>query len=256
MDIGAQLRQAREARGLTIDAISRSTRVQPRILSAIEQNDSISLPPRPYGRGFVRSYASEVGLDPELTVRDFFSQFAPLQPVPSAGGAAIARPTPKWRERSLEDPVPRGWLWTSALVLAYAMVGALVITAGRWAFQPAQDRGAVGTSGTVATAPVPVVAQARPAAPQPTAAPPPSVVRVNLEAQRPVWVTAVVDGNRVVYRTLQAGERVDLNGTREVTVRVGDAGAIVWQVNGRPAAPMGPSGEVRTERVTVTDAPK
>jgi len=255
MDIGAQLRQAREARGLTIDAISRSTRVQPRILSAIEQNDSLSLPPRPYGRGFVRSYASEVGLDPELTVRDFFSQFAPLQPMPSAGAAEIARPTPKWRERSLEDPVPRGWVWTSALVLAYAIVGALVITAGRWAFQPAQESGTVGTSGTVATAPAPVVAQARPAAP-PTPAPPASVVRVNLEAQRPVWVTAVVDGTRVVYRTLQPGERVDLNGTREITVRAGDAGAIVWQVNGRPAAPMGQSGEVRTERVSVPDAPK
>ena len=63
MDIGTQLRNAREARGLTLDALSRSTRVQPRILSAIEQNDSMRLPPRPYGRGFVRAYASEVGLD-------------------------------------------------------------------------------------------------------------------------------------------------------------------------------------------------
>jgi hypothetical protein len=80
------------------------------------------------------------------------------------------------------------------------------------------------------------------------------VVRVNLEAARAVWVTAVVDGDRTVYRTLQAGERVALNGTHDVTLRVGDAGAIVWQVNGRPSAPMGQSGEVRTERVTLEDA--
>ena len=66
MDIGARLRDAREARGLSIDAVSRSTRVQSRILSAIERNDSMCLPPRPYGRGFVRAYASEVGLDPEV----------------------------------------------------------------------------------------------------------------------------------------------------------------------------------------------
>ena len=256
MDIGAQLRQAREARGLTIDALSRSTRVQPRILSAIEQNDSISLPPRPYGRGFVRSYASEVGLDPELTVRDFFSQFAPLQDVAPADLAWTARRTPKPRERSFDDPAPRGWLWTSALVLAYAVVGAAVITAGRWAFQPAEESGAVGTAGTVTTAPAPAAAQAQAPAVHAVPPPSPSVVRVNLEAQRPVWVTAVVDGNRVVYRTLQPGERVDLNGTKEVSVRAGDAGAILWQVNGGPAAPMGQSGEVRTERVTVTGAPK
>ena len=76
MDIGEQLRHAREARGLSIDALSKSIRVQPRILSAIEQNDCATIPPRPYGRGFVRTFAIEVGLDPESTVREFFSQFA------------------------------------------------------------------------------------------------------------------------------------------------------------------------------------
>jgi hypothetical protein len=42
-----------------------------------------------------------------------------------------------------------------------------------------------------------------------------------------------------------------LNGSHDITVRAGDAGAILWQVNGGPAAPMGQSGEVRTERVSV-----
>ena len=242
MDIGAQLRHAREARGLTIDAISRSTRVQPRILSAIEQNDSFSLPPRPYGRGFVRSFASEVGLDPDATVREFFSQFAPVAVVQAP---VEARRPPQDAERA----VPRGWLWTSALVITYAVVGALVIAAGRWVLHPGSESGAVGTSGTIASAPAAAPAEIPRTAPAKTPAPPPSVVRVNLEAQRAVWVTAAVDGSRAVYRTLQPGERVTLNGTREVTVRVGDAGAIVWQVNGRAAAPMGQSGEVRTERV-------
>lgn len=253
MDIGAQLRQAREARGLTIDAISRSTRVQPRILSAIEQNDSVALPPRPYGRGFVRSFASEVGLDPELTVREFFSQFAPLQ---VADPIASTLKTRERHEANMARSEPRGWLWTSALVIAYAVVGALVIAAGRWVLQPRAEQGAVGTSGSVVSAPAPAVAEA-PKPPAPTRpVTPASVVRVNLEAQRPVWVTAVVDGTRVVYRTLQPAERVDLNGTREVSVRAGDAGAILWQVNGRPAVPMGQSGEVRTERVTVSDVEK
>ena len=249
MDVGAQLRQAREARGLTIDAISRSTRVQPRILSAIEQNDSLSLPPRPYGRGFVRSYASEVGLDPELTVRDFFTQFAPL-PEASSAGDTRRRPDPR-PERS----APRGWMWTAALVLAYALVGAIVIAGGRWAMQPRGEDGAVGTAGRLVSPPPAVSETARPAtAAKATGAP--SVVRVNLEAQRAVWVTAVVDGDRAVYRTLQPGERVNLSGTREVTIRAGDAGAILWQVNGRAAAPMGQAGEVRTERVTIDTQPR
>jgi cytoskeleton protein RodZ len=245
MDVGAELRQAREARGLTIDAISRSTRVQPRILSAIEQNDSVSLPPRPYGRGFVRSYASEVGLDPEVTVREFFSQFAPRPE---------ASPVADTRDRRSERSAPRGWLWTVALVLAYALVGAIVIAGGRWAMQPHGEEGAVGTVGRLPT-PSPAVGEtARPATAQ--AAAPPSAVRINLEAQRAVWVTAVVDGDRAVYRTLQPGERVSLNGRREVSIRVGDAGAILWQVHGRAAVPMGQAGEVRTERVTIDAQPR
>jgi transcriptional regulator with XRE-family HTH domain len=249
MDLGARLREAREARGLTIEEIARSTRVQPRILTAIEQNDVASLPTRPYGRGFVRSYAAEVGLDPDATVRDYFSQFAPVPDAPRTTERAVPL------EALSEPSTPRGWLWTSALVLTYAAVGAIVIAVGRWTMQPDVEVGAVGTSGVAAPAPSTRPEPGIPQAPSVAkAGSSPSAVRVKLEAQRAVWVTAVADGERQVYRTLQPGERVALTGTREVSVRVGDAGAIVWQVNGQPPAPMGQPGEVRTERVTIQDA--
>jgi transcriptional regulator with XRE-family HTH domain len=242
MDIGARLRQAREARGLTIDALSRSTRVQPRILSAIEQNDSVSIPPRPYGRGFVRAYASEVGLDPDGTVRDFFSQF-----VLAAEGPAI-------ESRSLgEQPrntPARGWLWPAGAVLAYVAIGALVIFVGRWATRGPAEAQAVGTTGTAVPAPASQVYRL-----PPIALPPPVTgVAISLEAARPVWVTARVDGRRTVYRTLQSGERVSLEGDREVTIRTGDAGALTWQVNRGTPALMGQSGEVRTATVTPGNA--
>ena len=75
MDTGARLREAREARGLTVDALARITRVPPRLLSAIERNELTVIPPRPYGRGFVRAYAAEVGLDPDEIVREYFGRF-------------------------------------------------------------------------------------------------------------------------------------------------------------------------------------
>ena len=242
MDIGTQLRNAREARGLTLDALSRSTRVQPRILSAIEQNDSMRLPPRPYGRGFVRAYASEVGLDPEGTVRDFFSQFALVSPAPAAANDSIVAPT-----RSAATA--RRWRFPLTAVLTYAVVGGLVILVGRWAIQDRGEAGAVGTAGTVVPVSAPAVERPTPP-PAPAAAP----VSIGLEAQQASWVTATVDGERAVYRILQPGERVRLDGAREVTIRVGDAGAVKWQVNGRAATTMGQPGEVRTARVTPENA--
>jgi transcriptional regulator with XRE-family HTH domain len=239
MDIGARLRHARESRGLTIDALSRSTRVQPRILSAIERNDSDSLPPRPYGRGFVRVYASEVGLDPDGTVRDFFSQF-----VADDAQVAVERQAAADRSRAA-----RPWLWPIAVIVGYAAVGALVVLAGYWSVQRSGEAGAVGTSGAAPAATT--EPERRPAPAQP---PPVAGVAIVLDAQRPAWVMASVDGQRALYRTLQPGERVSLKGAREVSIRTGDAGAVLWQVNGRAAVPMGQAGEVRTVRVTPESA--
>lgn len=232
MDTGVRLREAREQRGLSLEALSKATRVQPRILAAIERNEVGLLPPRPYGRSFVRTYASEVGLDPEATVRDFFLPFAPAD-APSDVAPSAA-----------QTPGLHRWVWPVGAVLGYAAVGALVILVGRWAMQSQTGPAVADTS----RPPVPVATAGR-IDPVP-AQPRPSGVAVVLEAQRPAWVTAAVDGERQVYRTLQPGERVSLKGLREVTVRVGDAGALVWQVNGRAAAPMGRPGEVRTVRIT------
>jgi cytoskeletal protein RodZ len=250
MDTGTRLRHAREARGLTIDALARETRVQARILSAIEQNDSSSIPPRPYGRGFVRAYASEVGLDPEGTVREFFSQFGLTDAgTPLSPGAPARSADRKTATGS------RRWAWPVGAVVGYAIVGAIVILAGRWAMNNRGEAGAVGTAGASApTAAAAATIGQQPVAPPAAAPPPASGLTIALEATAPAWVAATVDGRREVYRLLQPGERVNLKASREIAIRAGDAGALTWRVNGGAPALMGRPGEVRSVRVTPEDA--
>ena len=93
MSIGAQLRASREARGLSIDAVAHTTRVQPRILAAIERDDVRAVPPRPFGRGFVKAYAREIGLDGDQTTRDYFAQFAPVVPADATRSPETAAST-------------------------------------------------------------------------------------------------------------------------------------------------------------------
>ena len=81
MDIGAQLRSAREGKGLSIGTVAERTRVPVRTLAAIERNDQSALPPHPFGRGFVRAYAEEVDLDSDRLVREYFAQFPSPPPV-------------------------------------------------------------------------------------------------------------------------------------------------------------------------------
>ena len=61
--IGAQLRAAREERGLSLEQVAAETRIPQRHLVAIEAGDFGQLPGRTYAVGFSRTYAKMVGLD-------------------------------------------------------------------------------------------------------------------------------------------------------------------------------------------------
>src|SRR5258705_10357025 len=75
VDFGARMRQAREQRGVSLRQIAERTKISVSQLEALERNDISRLPGGIFSRAFVRSYAAEIGVDPEQTVREFLSQF-------------------------------------------------------------------------------------------------------------------------------------------------------------------------------------
>ena len=81
-DFGGKLRQAREGRGISLRQIATTTKISVGALEALERNDVSKLPGGIFSRAFVRSYAAEVGLDPEQTVREFLDRFD-IEPSPA-----------------------------------------------------------------------------------------------------------------------------------------------------------------------------
>src|SRR5437868_7415800 len=75
VDLGSRLRAARERRGVSLRQIAGATKISVSALEALERNDLARLPGGIFSRAFVRSYASEVGLDPDETIQEFLSQF-------------------------------------------------------------------------------------------------------------------------------------------------------------------------------------
>ena len=55
-ELGERLKNIREAQSLSLEAISRATKIQIRYLLAIENGNLAVLPPGPYVRGFIRQY--------------------------------------------------------------------------------------------------------------------------------------------------------------------------------------------------------
>jgi cytoskeletal protein RodZ len=247
-DIGSELRTAREAKGLSIATLAQRIRIQPRTLSAIELNDLSSLPPRPFGRGFVRAYAEEVDLDPDQTVHSFFAQFP-----------AAAAPPPAQRVRGGSDypaigtPAPLAGLGTAAAILLVVVTAAVVL--GRRG-DPVPEQNAVGTTGPAT--PVASGAAGNPtptaASPAPAAAAPAAPLQVTFTVVRECWVSATADGQRTLYRTLQPKESHTLTASRAIALRFGDAGAVTWTVNGRQGSPLGPDGAIRNLVITPENA--
>jgi len=71
MPFGQELKEQREARGLSLDDVANATRVSVRHLEALEAGRFRDLPGGLFNRGIVRSYATSCGLNPEETVAGF-----------------------------------------------------------------------------------------------------------------------------------------------------------------------------------------
>ncbi len=244
MDCGSELRQARERLGLSLRDITDRTKIRTATLHAIEGNDFDQLPPAIFTRGFLRTYAREVGLDPQRVADQFMAAY---QPTPEPDRDHSASSDDRIEDRSQSDE--RFERDHSSLVTA-----ALIILAGVLFFwsERGQPPPGVTTDAEEATAiggNAPAVAVATSGSPQRTA-----LTRVDLLPRGACWVEATVDGELVIFKLLKAGDRYALEGFDNLSLKVGDPAALDFSINGSRGRPLGPPGQAITVHITRTNA--
>jgi len=79
---------------------------------------------------------------------------------------------------------------------------------------------------------------------------PPGTMALTIEARRPSWIRAQIDGKDEEGRFYQAGETRHIEGAHAVSIRAGDAGAVFVGVDGAAAQPLGPEGQDGTKQFT------
>lgn len=79
MEIGQILREAREAKQITLDEVAEKTKIQKRYLLAIEENNFKALPGRFYARAFIKEYALMLDLDADLLLQHFDADHIPKE---------------------------------------------------------------------------------------------------------------------------------------------------------------------------------
>jgi len=250
-DCGRMLREARERRGVSLRQIANTTKISVSALEALERNDISHLPGGIFSRAFVRSYASEVGVDPDDAVREFMAQF---HPEPVAASHPTAEPAGEGSEFESQRRMATAFLWLIALSVPVAAVMLYLGMAGRpvAVSVPAESPAvAAPLSGPpiASVAPVPVEA----AAPRDPANEPTELLAMVLTATRPCWISMTIDGEKPVERVLQPGERVTFDVRRDVVLTAGDADALTMTLNGEEARPLGKPGQVVTLRFNLTN---
>jgi cytoskeletal protein RodZ len=255
-DFGGKLRHAREGRGLSLREISTRTKISVAALEALERNDISRLPGGLFSRSIVRSYATEVGLNPDDTVREFLDRFEgepqPRGPVAETFAGEIAF------EREKRHAARVFLIAVAGMLMVAAVVGYVVLQTRPETETP--HEAAVPGVLTPSPAAVPAV-QADPVAPLPAApaatgaaqavaAGASGPMRIEIHATGECWVSASVDGQRVMAKVLQPGDRATLTVHESALLSVGNAGAFEFTIDGRPGRALGERGETRTARIT------
>jgi cytoskeleton protein RodZ len=243
--LGADLQHARELAGLSLDDLSARTKIRRHMLESIERNEFSSVPGGLLARGYLRAYAREVGLPPEVIAARYQTEFGTDAP-PLA--EAYKYRTDAW-DLSQTDHSNA----TLVMVILIAIVGAGLYVSQRPRSEPVQQP--VGTAGRTAvagavtdTAPAPARETRAPTVDDTLAAM--SLLKVEINPTRVVWVEATADGKRILYALISPDQRRVIEARQEFLLRVGDAGAFRYMVNGVQGREVGGPGEVREVRIT------
>jgi len=93
--LGNKLKEAREAKGLTFEHVSRDTNISSKFLEALEREDYTPFPGEPYVLGFLKNYGEYLGLDPDELLSLYRSIKIREQPVPVEQLLRNPSPLPK-----------------------------------------------------------------------------------------------------------------------------------------------------------------
>jgi len=292
--VGSYLRELRERRGLSLDEISRSTRVLHQYLELLEADDLAALPAPAFTRGFIRAYCQVLREPPDEALARYEEG---VQPHAVHGHDAALPESRKSRELGTRrENRGRGAVLVSFVLLvvlgvALFLVFVLLVVLGialflvTLALQPAGERrGEQRAPASEGAPPAPSAARPSVAAKAPSLEPssvlpsttvasgprppvPPTstpVVVIDDVASRyrlvartteATWMRVRTGDGRTSEENIPAGEVREWISNEPFVLSIGNAGGVTLELNGRLLPPLGPSGTVIARLVVPPEGP-
>ncbi len=268
--IGEILRSTREAKGITLEQAEEDTKIRKRYLQALEDGDYDIIPGRVYAKGFLRNYATYLGLNQEEIMMEYKLLGMPVKDDYARTDiqASINR------LRSNRRSSKKAYLLT-VLVAILAVVTLVFYNfiyknaakpTGKTANPPVNEQAGVPANkqknepvdnsvysvpNQDATAPE----QGAPLrsgvsgggqVPQDTGG-----INITLKGKDQVcWTRVTVDGVVRFTGNINPGETRTFSGTNKIVIKLGNAGGVEVIENGRNLGSLGSMGDVVTREFT------
>lgn len=251
--IGETLRAARREQGRSLADAAAETRVRETYLAALEQEDFTAIGGDVYAKGFLRSYAKALGLDPEPLLDAYRQEFG----AGDTGVPVTSQPVEPVRSSSRQPGTVVIVAAGGVVLVVLAIIGLLGDSDA-----PEEEAGAPGPS------PVETPEESEPDTETDDEDDTDSFEEEDgdqggdeetedeeaedvegLEVAVSVvdaasWLRVQVDGTTMVEGTRSEGFSEQFDGEEEIVVRVGDASVVTVEANGQDQGQLGSSGEV------------
>ncbi len=226
-NFGERLKREREMREVSLEELTKATRISTRFLLALENEDWEKLPGGVFGHGFVRTIARYLGLDEESLLGEYDM---------ARGGQATVEPA-KPEERI---PSPPKWVPVAAVFVVLLIVIALFY-AGRYGWRRYAAHRAAKQSAVSSS---PAAASQNNSSAGATAAD--SSLDLSVSTSAATRVRILADGKLLLDTELPAGETRHFSAKQQFEVTAGDSSAVLLELNGQAMPPLGAPGSSGT----------
>lgn len=240
MGVGQRLAAARLAKGLSVADVAAVTRLRSSVIQAIEASRWDLLDEPVFVRAQLKSYAQVVDVDVDEILEEFTQS---IGMVPEIAEALDQRAISKLDifSHAGTEPLPARRSYTLPLVIA-----SLVVLCALLAWVKLGPGASSLSNLPLLPSSSPTESQTPTVEPTPTpTAVDPAEVTVVMKATGPCWVSVTAaSGESLMQNTLQAGSEYTFVDPNQITIRLGNAGAVTLTVNGVELGYLGEDGQV------------
>jgi len=227
-ELGSRLRHFRTEQSIPIEEVAARTRIQARLLNAIEEGRLDQLPEPVYIKGFIKRFADALGLNG--------AEFASTFPI----GAAIQFIKPSWRHLPAAQlrPIHLYLLYICLVIGAVSSLSLLVNRSAQQAQQLPLPSNAQPTKSQENTESLKLAKVTQSIGDGKS-------IQVGITLKAQSWIRVVADGKTEFEGVLPEGTQRTWVANQKLIVRAGNAGGVMVEFNDESVKQLGAPGEVQ-----------